>query len=194
MKDQQILISDLLVVFLLFLVVYFVWDLMMAKTMEKIARQKGYGEDFNAFMICFWLGMIGCLYVIALPDLKQREQLDRIIELLDPQVPATPHQQDVAWKLQSPTPEAPKKDGSAEAFLRELGMSSEEYTCKSLAIFGEAPIGECEMCKKPQKIRKNCGIRRNNAFSDISICPDCINVFVEYNPKSVYNFEAKETK
>ena len=194
MKDQQILISDLLVVFLLFLVVYFVWDLMMAKTMEKIARQKGYGEDFNAFMICFWLGMIGCLYVVALPDLKQREQLDRIIELLDPQVPATPHQQDVAWKFQKLTPETPKKDGSAEAYLRELGMSPEEYACKSLAVFGEAPIGECEMCKKLKKARKHCGIRRNNAFSDISICTDCINVFVEYNPNSVYNFEAKETK
>ena len=183
---------DIFLFFVIFVVV--VCDLVIAVAMEDAAKKKGHGKEAHSFAICALFGIFGCLYVVALPDLKQREQLDRIIELLDPQVPATPHQQDVAWKLQSPTPEAPKKDGSAEAFLRELGMSSEEYTCKSLAIFGEAPIGECEMCKKPQKIRKNCGIRRNNAFSDISICPDCINVFVEYNPESVYNFEAKETK
>ena len=155
MKDQQILISDLLVVFLLFLVVYFVWDLMMAKTMEKIARQKGSGEDFNAFMICFWLGMIGCLYVIALPDLKQREQLDRIIELLDPQMPTNPPQQDVVWKMQKLPSVTSKKDGSAEAYLREVGMTPEEYSCKSLAVFGEDSVGECEMCKKTQKTRKH---------------------------------------
>ena len=194
MRDQQILISDLLVVFLFFLVVYFVWNLIMAKTMEKIARQKGYGEEFNAFMMCFWLGMIGCLYVIALPDLKQQKQLDKIIKLLDPQVPSTPPRQDVEWKFQKLTPEAPKGDGSAEAYLREIGMSPEEYVCKSWAVFGEDSIGECEMCKKQQKIRKHCGIRRNNAFSDISVCSDCINVFTEYNPNSVYNFEAKEAK
>ena len=194
MKDQQILISDLLVVFLVFLVVYFVWDLMMAKTMEKIARQKGYGEDFNAFMICFWLGMIGCLYVIALPDLKQREQLDRIIELLDPQVPATPHQQDVAWKLQSPTPKAPKKDGSAEAYLREVGMTPEQFMCDTLAITGAVAGDECFVCRQKPKTTKLCRIKQNGSFKDVAICPDCINVFVEYNPKSVYNFEAKETK
>jgi len=194
MRDQQILVSDLLVLFLVLVVLYLIWNLIMAKTMEKIARQKGYGEEFNAFMMCFWLGMIGCLYVIALPDLKQREQLDRMIERLDSQAPTPPPQQDVAWKFQKLIPEAPKKDGSAEAYLRELGMSPEEYACKSLAVFGEAPIGECEMCKKQQKARKSCGIRRNNAFSDISICTDCINVFTEYNPNSVYNFEAKEAK
>ena len=194
MRDQQILISDLLVVFLFFMVVYFVWNLIMAKAMEKIARQKGYGEEFNAFMMCFWLGMIGCLYVIALPDLKQREQLDRIIKLLDPQVPTNPPRQDVAWKFQKPTPETPKGDGSAEAYLRESGMSPEEYACRSLAVFGEDSIGECEMCKKQQKIRKHCGIRRNGTFSELSVCSDCINVFTEYNPNSVYNFETKETK
>ena len=191
MRDQQILISDLLVLFLALVVFYFVCNVIMAKTMEKIARQKGYGEEFNCFMMCFWLGTIGCLYVIALPDLKQREQLDRIIELLDPQVPTNPPQQDVAWKMQKLTPETPKRDGSAEVYLGEVGMKPEEYACKSLAVFGKAPIGECEMCKKPQKIRKYCGIRRNGAFSDLSICPDCINAFIEYNPKSVFNLEPK---
>ena len=192
MKDQQILISDLLILLFVLAVIDVIWNLIMAKAMEKIARQKGYGEEFNCFMICFWLGMIGCLYVIALPDLKQREQLDRIIKLLDSQVPANPPQQDVAWKLQKLPPVASKKDGSAEAYLCKVGMTPEEYACKSLAIFKEDSVGECEMCKKQQKARKHCGVRRNGAFSDISICADCINVFAEYNPNAVFDLEIKK--
>ena len=192
MKDQQILISDLLILLLVLVVIDVIWNLIMAKAMEKIARQKGYGEEFNCFMICFWLGMIGCLYVIALPDLKQREQLDRIIELLDPQMPTNPPQQDVVWKMQKLPSVTSKKDGSAEAYLREVGMTPEEYSCKSLAVFGEDSVGECEMCKKTQKTRKHCGIRRNNTFSNISVCSDCINVFAEYNPKSIFDLEIKK--
>ena len=32
---------------------------------------KGYGTEIHSFAMCFWLGVIGCLYVIALPDLKR---------------------------------------------------------------------------------------------------------------------------
>lgn len=183
---------EVLIIFAIFLVV--VCNLIIACIMENVAEKKGHGKEAHSFAICALFGIFGCLYVIALPDLKQQKQLDKIIKLLDPQVPSTPPRQDVAWKFQKLIPETPKGDGSAEAYLREIGMSPEEYACKSLAVFGEDSIGECEMCKKQQKIRKHCGIRRNNAFSDISVCSDCINVFTEYNPNSVYNFEAKEAK
>ncbi len=183
---------EVLIIFAIFLVI--VCNLIIACVMEDVAKKKGHGKEAHTFAICFLFGVLGCLYVIALPDLKQRKQLDRIIKLLDPQVPTNPPRQDVAWKMQELTPETPKRDGRAEAYLAEVGMSPEDYKCKSLAVFGEAPIGECEICKKQQKARKYCGIRRNGVFSDISVCTDCINVFVEYNPKTVYNFEAKETK
>ena len=147
MKDQQILISDLLVLLLVCEVVYLIWNLITAKTMQKIARQKGYGEEFNCFSMCFWLGIVGCLYVISLPDLKQREQLDRIIKLLDPQMPSNSPRQDVEWKMEEILPLAPKSDGSAEVYLCEVGMRSEEYSCKSLAVLWKDSIGECEMCK-----------------------------------------------
>ena len=194
MRDQQILISDLLVVFLFFMVVYFVWNLIMAKTMEKIARQKGYGEEFNAFMMCFWLGMIGCLYVIALPDLKQREQLDRIIKLLDPQVPTNPPRQDVAWKFQKPTPETPKGDGSAEAYLHKIGKSPEEYMCTTLVVTTMNTYNKCSVCQQKEKTIKLCRLVQKDAVKDIPICTECINAFIEYNPKSVFDLETKETE
>ena len=182
------------VIIILALLAAFIINVIIASNMEIAAEKKGYGKEAYAFAMCFWLGIVGYLYVVALPDLKQHEQLDKIIKLLDPQTPTTAPQQDVAWKLQELIPEAPKKDGRAEAYLREIGMSSEDYKCKSLVVFGENPLGECAVCKKQQKITKHCGIRRNGAFNDIPVCTDCINVFIEYNPSSVFNFEPKETK
>ena len=43
----------------------------VAKKFNKIAQQKGH-YDVHAFAMCFWLGIIGYLYVIALPDLTVR--------------------------------------------------------------------------------------------------------------------------
>ncbi len=42
---------------------------LIAKKFEKIANQKGYGDEIHSFAMCFWFGIIGYLYVIALPDL-----------------------------------------------------------------------------------------------------------------------------
>lgn len=41
-----------------------------AKKFEEIAFQKGYDESIHSFAMCFWLGIVGYLYVIALPDLN----------------------------------------------------------------------------------------------------------------------------
>lgn len=154
---------------------------LLAIFMEDAAKKKGYSKDAHAFALCFWLGIFGCFYVMALPDLKQRQQSS-----------ASSIYHDVAWKMEELTAEATQKDGSAEAYLREVGMTPEEYSCKSLAVFGEDSVGECEMCKKTQKTRKHCGIRRNNTFSNISVCADCINVFAEYNPNAVFDLEIKK--
>ncbi len=53
-----------------------------ASFMSEAASRKGYGDDAHAWAMCFWLGIIGGLYVIALPDLILQEQNQRIIELL----------------------------------------------------------------------------------------------------------------
>ena len=40
----------------------------VAKKFEQVAIWKGY-PDVHAFAMCFFLGIIGCLYVIALPNI-----------------------------------------------------------------------------------------------------------------------------
>ena len=40
----------------------------VAKKFEQIAFDKGYGVEIHSCAMVFWLGIVGCLYVIALPD------------------------------------------------------------------------------------------------------------------------------
>lgn len=42
----------------------------VAKKFEEIAFQKGYDNSIHSFAMCFWLGIVGYLYVLALPNLK----------------------------------------------------------------------------------------------------------------------------
>lgn len=56
-------------VYLIGIVLLIVIQWVVAKKFEKIAIQKGYDEEINSFAMCFWLGIVGYLYVIALPDL-----------------------------------------------------------------------------------------------------------------------------
>lgn len=43
-------------------------NVIVAKKFEQIAIWKGY-TDVHAFAMCFWLGIVGYLYVIALPNI-----------------------------------------------------------------------------------------------------------------------------
>ena len=58
----------------------------IAKKFEKIAFEKGHPKETHVFRMCFWLGLVGYLYVIALPnvnhDTKMLNQQKRMIELL----------------------------------------------------------------------------------------------------------------
>lgn len=53
-----------------------------AYLMKGAAIQKGYGEDIHAWAICFFLGIFGYLYIIALPDKVTQSQNQQIIDLL----------------------------------------------------------------------------------------------------------------
>ena len=61
--------------FILF-VVYMSISYIVAKKFEVIAFQKGYDESVHSFAMCFWLGVAGYLYVIALPDLTVNHQVN----------------------------------------------------------------------------------------------------------------------
>lgn len=49
----------------------------MAQNMQSIVEKKGY-TDVRVVAMCFWLGIIGYLYVIALPDLELRKALGAV--------------------------------------------------------------------------------------------------------------------
>ena len=65
-------------------------DHWIAKKFEEIVFAKGYGTEIKAYYMCFWLVIVGYLYVIALPnakldniELKQQKKMLEILEKLD---------------------------------------------------------------------------------------------------------------
>ena len=62
-------------------IVYLVINIILASVMQSLAEAKGYTER-TTFWLTFVFGIIGVLYVIALPDLKEREQREDILAVL----------------------------------------------------------------------------------------------------------------
>lgn len=56
-------------------------NLVFASLMNAVAVNKGY-ENSHAFVLVFFFGVFGMLYVIALPDLKARQQREDILAVL----------------------------------------------------------------------------------------------------------------
>ena len=54
-------------------IIYLIINAVIASKFNDVASMKGYGPEMHCFAMCFWLGIIGCLYVIALPDRGARE-------------------------------------------------------------------------------------------------------------------------
>lgn len=72
----------MLLYILLIIAIYLIIGYIIGKKMENAATEKGYGTEAHVFAMCFWLGIIGCIYVAALPDKIQQNQNQQIIELL----------------------------------------------------------------------------------------------------------------
>lgn len=60
---------------LLLLLLLFI-NYLVARKFEKIAFQKGYDTTIHSLAMCFWLGIVGYLYVIALPELKIHDNVN----------------------------------------------------------------------------------------------------------------------
>ena len=54
---------------IVFLAIFISIQYKVAKMFEKIAVDKGYSEDAHVFAMCFWLGLIGYIYVASMPKL-----------------------------------------------------------------------------------------------------------------------------
>ena len=75
---EAIVLSEKTIYFLYLLIVAgLVINLVVAYKMQSVVEKKGY-KELRVVMMCFVLGPVGYLYVIALPDLEQRRLLERI--------------------------------------------------------------------------------------------------------------------
>lgn len=144
----------------------------LAGLMARVAQKKGYGKDAHCFAICLCLGFAGCLYVMALPDLEQRKQLDTIIELLKTERSEPEKQTNRMPRFDEPE----KAKGDAEKFF-----------CETLTPMGEELIGECAMCnQKPQTIRPY-KIKNANGYQNLCLCKNCLRKINEYNSEPIFS-------
>ncbi len=68
------------------LIVQFVINILVAIQMYKIIEDKGYGFSSTrtiGVIVCVLFGVLGCLYVAALPDSVLQDQNRRILEALE---------------------------------------------------------------------------------------------------------------
>ncbi len=73
------------VIFFSVILAYLAIVFTLAVVMDTIAIKKGYGKESHAFSMCFWLTIVGYIYVCALPDKIVIEQNEEIIKLLKEQ-------------------------------------------------------------------------------------------------------------
>lgn len=70
----------IILILILFIILLLEVNYLSAKKMTAAAFEKGYDvHSLHVFAWCFWLPLVGYLYVIALPDLRLRSQNAEII-------------------------------------------------------------------------------------------------------------------
>ena len=69
--------SGLIIFLFFFIVIILVINCIVASKFQDIAIQKGYEDSSHAFVMCLFFGIIGYLYVIALPDLNMRRIISK---------------------------------------------------------------------------------------------------------------------
>ena len=176
--------------------VFVIWRFFAACVMLQFAIKRGNaaGKRFYYFIMCFLLGLPAYLYIISLPDWKVRYDLNKIVWLLERNALEKQAPTNSPLRFSNWPPEKPNEDVSVEAYLQEISKVAEEYTCDRLIIVKQAPAGECFVCKRKRKDMKYCRIIHNGTHKDVEVCTDCINVFVNCNPDSVFDLDSLERK
>ena len=70
------------ILYLVIIAVAIYINYLIAKKFEAIAFSKGYTTEIHSFAMCFWLGFIGYIYVLALPNLVTMSQQKAILDSL----------------------------------------------------------------------------------------------------------------
>ena len=63
----------IILLFIVLLAIYITIQYNVSRMFENIALDKGYGPDAHPFAMCFWLGIVGYIYVAAMPKLSSDE-------------------------------------------------------------------------------------------------------------------------
>ena len=100
--------------------------------------------------MCFWLGIIGCLYVIALPD-----------------------------KRQQPIAEQSTKEECSDVKTTESDnqKAARIYGCKEIIVSEKKLQGNCTMCRSYHENLKECKILSDIGTREFAICDKCIRLF-----------------
>lgn len=64
-------------------IVYLCINIVIASMMQNIAELKGYEENRSAFVLTLLLGIVGVLYVVALPDKKLNNNIEKLIQCIN---------------------------------------------------------------------------------------------------------------
>lgn len=73
--------AAMVLIYAIIILVAIMLRILFASIMNGVAIKKGQAEA-HAFPIVFFFGIMGCLYVVALPDLVVREQNEDILATL----------------------------------------------------------------------------------------------------------------
>ena len=128
-----IIFSSLISVILALVINYFV-----ASMFEKIALSKGHDSSTHSFAMCFWLGIIGYLYVIALPDLKLRGNIAANAGGVAKAKAEAKVEAKVEAKRSAMDKIAPSVSGAAP--------SAKIYRCKDCHSIIEYGMAKCPLC------------------------------------------------
>lgn len=118
---------------LLSLVVVLLLNYYVANCFMTIAEHKGF-DDRKYFHICFWLGMVGYLMVVALPDLRSRPAPPQAP--VAPAVPSAPTTQTPATAAYTG-----ETGGTAQATLGTYSLQ-----CKRCSLWQSKNNRVCTQC------------------------------------------------
>ena len=144
------------------------------------------------FVLCFFFGLPAYLYVASLPDWQVLFYLRKIWWVINSDASENSSHIYPRLKFSTWIPETPQKDGRAEVHRFLSGKKIQDFYCERMVIVSEVPTNNCPLCERIKGPFKLCRIIRNNTYTDMPLCTECINAFIEYNPESVFNLDKLE--
>ena len=157
---MDFIIFSILLLLIIFAVIIAI-NYAIANKMRDIAFSKGYNDNFS-FHLCFWLGYIGYLYVIALPNRIQMENQKKIISLLSGNC-----------ELEKST----QRNTNTERNNKKQVLDDiTKYRCEEISVSELEFEGTCTMCRTGDRTLKYCKIKKDIGTP---ICEECIKRFQE---------------